>query len=142
MRKIIFKARCLETGEWVFGDLNHFSDGRVAIADSEQDWFLVDPETVCQYTGLNDKNGKRIFENDIVEYQLEPDGTPIKGADKRLIGRVFFSEWRASFSVTAGKRLSINNDLFNYVRNGNWVEVIGNTHDNKVVKANAQADSV
>lgn len=144
MREIIFKARRLDNGEWVFGDLNHFSDGRAAIADSEQDWFLVDPETVCQYTGLEDRKGCRIFENDIVEYQLEPDGTPIKGADKRINGRVFFSEWRASFSVTAGKRLSkcINNDLFNYVRNGNWVEVIGNIYDSKVVKTDAQANSV
>lgn len=84
-------------------------------------------------TGLKDKNDKLIFEGDIVKYQLDNDDCPFpnKRTDK-IIGKIFFSSWRASFSVTAGKNLSdmLNNDLFRYVKNGNRVEVIGNIHEN------------
>ena len=93
----------------------------------------VIPETVSQYTGLTGKNGNRIWENDIVKYRLDNDDCPFPNKHtEKIIGRIFFSDFRASFSVTAGNNGSsmLNNDLFKYVQNGNRVEVIGNVFDN------------
>lgn len=88
---------------------------------------------IMQYTGLQDQNGKEIYEGDIVKYQFDNDDCPFpnKRTDK-IIGRVFFSEFRASFSVTAGRNGSkmLNDDLYKYVQNGNRVEVIGNIYEN------------
>lgn len=69
MREILFRGKhmhvCPENkhldGTWVEGylaDENHINDGKCE--------FLIDPETICQYTGLTDKNGKKIWENDIL----------------------------------------------------------------------------
>ena len=93
----------------------------------------VDPETVCQCTGLKDKNGKLIWENDIVRFQFDNDDCPFPNKDiKKRIGKVFFSDFRASWSIAMGRNGSkcLNNDLFKYVQNGNRVEIIGNIFDN------------
>lgn len=132
MREILFRGKGTIDSEWKYG----YYAGEVCKTPfsptTKQDniiqlgsnlWCEVVPDTVGQFTGLTDKNGTKIFEGDIVEYEA---------GGKLRIGRVFFSDFRASFSVTAGKNGSsrINNDLFNYIQNGNSVTVIGNIYDN------------
>lgn len=137
MREILFRG--LETyfgNEWIVGRLiaddvivpsgQPFELDDYCLLAGELEAYQVKPETVGQFTGLTDKNGVKIFEGDIVEY--------VTGGKTRL-GRVFFSDFRSSFSVTAAKNGSarINNDLYHYIQNGNSVTVIGNIHDNPEV---------
>ena len=85
MREILFKAKRLDNGEWVEGYVfdDGFVDstrrfiGDIIITDykgnADDKWeilgtnlYEVIPETICQYTGLTDKNGNKIWENDVV----------------------------------------------------------------------------
>lgn len=73
-REILFKAKRKDNGEWYFGSLIKTesvldsSKYYYYIEDEYGDRFEVIPETVSQYTGLNDESGEKIFENDIVYY--------------------------------------------------------------------------
>lgn len=143
MREILFRGKDID-GKWVEGyyivdemDENKAYIGYVFGSDGRQphdtDIVMVDKSTVCQYTGLTDRNGKKIFEGDIITYQHDNDDCPFPNKDtKRRVGRVYFQEFRSCFAVAEGKNGSamINQDLFKYVQNGNRVEVIGNIFDN------------
>ena len=107
--------------KWVYGDLWHLNDGRVTVRkDGEIFPYEVIPETVGQYTGLNDKNGKRIFEGDVVEAY---DETYDNGFAE-VKGKVFFN--CGSFDIDAEDIGYI--PLYSYSKEN--IEVIGNVHDN------------
>jgi len=71
MREILFKAKRIDNGEWVEGDLVHsvykINDTCVGKYGSDVGMHQVDENTICQYTGLKDKNGCKIWEGDVVE---------------------------------------------------------------------------
>jgi uncharacterized phage protein (TIGR01671 family) len=81
MREIIFKAKRLDNGEWVQGEYGRYENSTLigyyqsVLTEPENNHYEtqcftheVDPETVCQYIGLTDKNGNKIWECDIVKY--------------------------------------------------------------------------
>lgn len=142
-REILFKAKRIDNGEWVEGQYVYITnplteDGKPIkhLICNGTNIFndLIDPDTLCQYTGLTGKDGKKIWENDILRYSYDYDGSPfLKDGEeiKYRVGAVFWSEWRGSWAVCGrGNKKCTNNDVFKYNRNPNRTEVIGNIFDN------------
>lgn len=123
MREILFRGKRKKGDKrWVEGDLLHgYSGFGITNRYYAGSSFEVVPETVGQYTGLEDKNGKKIFEGDIVKYS-EID---IDGSDDKYIGVIYYNQSTANYVIQKGKY------MVNFVTS--WicdVEVIGNIHDN------------
>ena len=142
MREILFRGQTRKNGEkvematgekvpghWVYGGIFPGTGDYSIIygGETEKDLerHVVYSETVGQYTGLKDKNGKRIFEGDIVAQNWYDYDEPRDDS----FGNVEFCEYDCSFSV-----MDVNKDGFMPLgRCGSYhweVEVIGNIHDN------------
>lgn len=144
MREILFKAKRIDNGEWIEGNLidldsdsgycyiaapyrkastlpiNFLITGRME---------LVDSKTICQFTGLCDKNGNRIWENDIIKYHFGEIYAPIKYG---YYQNCFDSQKteHLGFYVDWTKDKCLRKDL------GYWIDMVyampvGNIFDNK-----------
>ncbi len=132
MRDILFRGKRIDNGEWVEG---HFYTQVYLPETIEEEWywfikpiggkswesFRVAPETVSQYTGLLDKNGKKIFEGDICQTK----GKPL------IDEKPFAVVWNDYYSGFYWENLDNprETDMFTETV-AELTEVIGNIHDN------------
>jgi uncharacterized phage protein (TIGR01671 family) len=125
MREILFRGKRKDTGEWLQGDLIHsqykLGDTCVGQYGNTVGIHQVDPETVGQFTGLIDKNGKKIFEGDIIKI---PDDYDEFGINAGEVYEVYFA-----FGGFRLKPKRSNAKGF-WLEDDKTVEIIGNIHDN------------
>lgn len=125
MREIKYRAIDRHSGEWVYGvpftsQENNFTDFEAMhVCDSTGYWriFQVVPDTLCQYTGLKDRNGREIYEGDILYH-------PMQGKRKVYYP---FTERVASYGL---RMIEGEVKMANTLSEGFLYEIIGNIHDN------------
>lgn len=133
MREILFRGKRVDNGKWIEGSLSteYYKEcGCVMVSPTSDDCFKVDPETVGQYTGLTDKNGKQIFEGDILgaKHPKQMKAVPCLVKYGEYKDEDGLSDCRyLGFCLQAlGKYCSILTPL----SDGIEYEVIGNIYDN------------
>lgn len=88
--RYLFRAKLIDNSGWVYGLPSYGEDGKGEIEEIEvcsedyTDFHSVNPSTICQCTGLKDKNGKLIFENDILSGHID-DEFPEDETRKRVM---------------------------------------------------------
>ena len=129
MREIKFRGKRIDNGEWVYGNyikVTPYEDNgghRICSQDS-WDMFEVDPETVGQFTDLKDKNGKEIYEGDILDH--------LAYADVVVFKKGMFTTDKSGISSGDPQPLYTN-------RPEEYCLVIGNKEDNELNENNGYA---
>lgn len=122
-RQYIFRGKRVDTGEWVMGYYIKYAH------PNEEHWiyvygglgFIVHPATLGQSTGLFDKNGKEIYEGDVVKYTH-------RFGDK---GYIYYSKDYASFNIDlTGSMNGVFDNLHEHIGD---LEIIGTIHDKPIL---------
>lgn len=156
MREILFRGKSTETNQWIYGGFHIWEKRQTCLGDDKlkddeiscvitvnsfADWNMprtmqaveVIPETVGQFTGVTDKNGKRVFEGDIFQY--EPHFTTEKACLGIVKYRNTYDRQRAcndcGFVIEWQHEplLTLREDLLYWCGDGKSASVIGNIHD-------------
>lgn len=133
-REILFRAKTVNSGEWVEGIT--IAKGTIKrkandlfMEISENKWVGIVPETLSQFTGANDKNDIRIFENHIVKYQIQlesNDPNEIGGEVLECNHKVIFNLHGCGFEISCIDYATMNQGLYC----NRHMEIVGNIFDN------------
>lgn len=143
MRTIKFKGKSVDSSEWIEGYYYKECDNTYIIEDRQKysmlnrnEAVLIDPITVCQFTGFLDKNGKEIYEGDVLRSDIYPFSCTEDNKYDNYYGAIGWSEEEASFYIMAIKNpkssvRGISDGICDFISQKMMqdFEVVGNIHD-------------
>ena len=145
MRTIKFKGKCIDSSKWIEGYYYHECDNTYIIKDRQKDSMLnrneavlIDPDTVCQFTGLLDKNGKEIYDGDVLRSDKYPYSCIEIEERDNYFGVIEWNENEAAFYIVTIKNpkssvKGISDGISDYLSKSALqdFEVIGNINDDE-----------
>ena len=119
MKDIKFRGKQIDSGEWAYGLPSYDTFGKITEIEIWEDcgetmeFYSIDPSTVGQYTGLQDKDGREVYEGDIVQ---------------NIYGDIFTVEYYGEHWY--GYVLTASDGCVDHLYEYDEYEIIGNVHDN------------